>query len=90
MLYLYYSIDEVINKKEIISVLNKFQIEGKIKYNIEEDIIHIKDIDLDECEIYQILDIFDQNDVFPYLERDEEDEQDDSYNRFYDDFDNDY
>ena len=90
MLYLYYSIDEVINKKEIISVLNKFQIEGKIKYNIEEDIIHIKDIDLDECEIYQIVDIFDQNDVFPYLERDEEDEQDDSYNRFYDDFDNDY
>lgn len=91
MLYSYYSLDEVINKNEILSVLNKFQKEGKIKYNLEGDIIYIKDLDLDELEIEQIIEIFDINDVFPYLERsDDEDEEDDLFDSFYDDYDEEY
>lgn len=91
MLYSYYSLDEVINKNEVLSVLNKFQKEGKIKYNLEGDIIYIKDLDLDELEIEQIIEIFDINDVFPYLERsNDEDDEDDPFDSLYDDYDDEY
>jgi hypothetical protein len=89
MLYSYYSLDEVINKKEVLLALNKFQKEGKLKYNLEGDILNIVDLDLDELEIGQIIEIFEQNDIIPYLER-EIDEDNDPFDNFYDDFDDEY
>jgi hypothetical protein len=76
-LFNYYSLDESSNKKEIISILKDLKKEGKIDYELEVDIFKIEDIDLDDDELSELLDLFDDNDVFPYLERDEE--EDDSY-----------
>ena len=87
ILFNYYSLDEAVNKKEIISVLKGLKKEGKIDYELEVDIFRIEDIDLDDDELSELLDLFDENDVFPYLERDDEDYEDDSY---YDEEEGDY
>jgi hypothetical protein len=87
ILFNYYSLDEAVNKKEIISVLKGLKKEGKIDYELEVDIFRIEDIDLDDDELSELLDLFDENDIFPYLERDDEDYEDDSY---YDEEEGDY
>jgi hypothetical protein len=86
-LFQYYSIDECLDTKLVIKKLNELKREGRIDYKIEDqDLIKVKDIDLDEDEIQDLINMFDNNDVFPYLEKDEDDE-DDSY--LYDDMDDD-
>jgi hypothetical protein len=86
-LFQYYSIDECLDTKLVIKKLNELKKEGRIDYKIEDqDLIKVKDIDLDEDEIEDLIKLFDSNDVFPYLEKDEDDE-DDSY--LYDDMDDD-
>jgi hypothetical protein len=78
-LFDYYSLDEAVNRKEVISILKSLKKEGKINYELEMDIFKIEDIDLDESELSELLDLFSDNDVFPYLERDEFEDEDDYY-----------
>jgi len=77
-LYNYYSLDECVDRKKITSTLKKFVKEGKIDYNIDKakDLLHIEDLDLEEEDIDLLVDLFDKNDVFPYLDYDDEDEDD--------------
>ncbi len=82
-LFNYYSLDEVIDRKSVMSRLKSLKKEGKIEFQFEGEIINIKDIDLDEIETDELVKLFDSNDVFPYLER--EDDNDDEY---YDDYNN--
>jgi hypothetical protein len=79
-LFNYYSLDETTNRKEVISVLKSLKKEGRILYELESDIFKIEDIDLDEDELSELLDLFEENDVFPYLDReDDEADMDDYY-----------
>ncbi len=83
-LFNYYSLDEVIDRKSVMSKLKSLKKEGKIEYQLEGEIVNIEDIDLDETETEELIKLFDSNDVFPYLERDSESDDDD----YYDDYDN--
>lgn len=80
-LFKYYSLYEAYGKIDfIIERLEQLQDKGKIEFELENsDILIIRDLDLDDDEIEELVDFFDDNDVFPYLERDEDDEDDDSY-----------
>jgi hypothetical protein len=87
-LFQYYSIDECLDTKLVINKLNELKKEGRIDYKIEDqDLIKVKDIDLDEDEIQDLINMFDDNDVFPYLEKDDDDTGDDY---LYDDMDDNY
>jgi len=79
-LFNYYTLDEAINKKEVLSILKSLSKNGKISYELDVDIFKIEDIDLDEDELLELLDIFDENDIFPYLERDGDGDEDNYYN----------
>ena len=85
-LFNYYSLDECTDRKSVVKMLKNLKKEGKIDFNLEGDVFKIVDIDLEEDEVTEITEKFDQNDVFPYLEREDEDEDDFGY---YDD-DDDY
>lgn len=84
-LFNYYSLDECLDKKKLFEKLDKLRDEGKIEYEKESlDIFKIEDIDLDELEVEDLIETFDRYDVFPYLDKD-----DDDYNMNNDDY-NDY
>lgn len=74
-LFKYYSLDEAYtNRNDIIDKLNQLESLSKINFEIEDnDILFIEDLELDEFEIEELLNFFDKNDVFPYLERDDDD-----------------
>ena len=84
----YYTLDECINKDAVIEKLDDLLNDGKINYEIERDILNIQDIDLDEREIEEINELFEDMDVFPYLEREDEDDQD--FDNYYDEEGEDY
>ncbi len=89
-LFNYYSLDECTDKKGIVKKLKELKKEGKIEFDLDGDVFKIVDIDLEEEEVDELIESFDENDVFPYLEReDESDEEDDDMYYDYDD-DNDY
>lgn len=88
MLHNYYSLDEAIDKKGVIKRLKQLQKESKIEFDLDGEIFKIEDLDLEEVEIEELVELFDENDVFPYLDRDDEDDEDDLYG--YDDYDDDY
>lgn len=81
----YYSLDECIDRKLVISRLDDLKDEGKIEYSIDIDILEIEDIDLSESEVDELDDFLYDMDVIPYLEREDEDEDD--FDEFYGDFD---
>ena len=81
-LFTYYTLDEVIDRDIVVDTLKSLKRESKIEVSFEGDIFKIKDIDLEESEIEELLDLFDENDVFPYHERDDEE---DYFDDFYDD-----
>lgn len=83
-LFKYYSLDEVINRDLIIDRLESLKKECKIELNFEGDIFKIKDIDLEESEINELIELFEENDVFPYYDR-EDDDDDDIWDNYYDD-----
>jgi hypothetical protein len=80
----WYSLDECVDMKKITTTLKKFVKEGKIDYNIDKakDLLHIEDLDLEEEDIDLLVELFDKNDVFPYLDYEEDDDED-----RYDDYD---
>jgi hypothetical protein len=83
-LFKYYSLDECIDKKAVIKKMKSLQSDGKIEYDIDGEILHIHDIDLEEMDIEELNEMFDENDVFPYLEKDDDDDVE-----YYDDWDDD-
>lgn len=78
-LFNYYSIDECSNIDNLYEELDRYVDSGVLEYKLEErDIMKIVDIDLSEDEIEEIQKIFDSLDVFPYLDyEDGEYDQDD-------------
>jgi hypothetical protein len=86
-LYDYYNLDECVDRKKVINSLKKLKKEGKIDYSLDGEVLHLEDIDLEEGEIEYLSELFDENDVFPDADR--EDEDDDYYDD-YGDYDDDY
>lgn len=81
----WYNLDECIDRKLVTTNLKELKDEGKIEFSIDRDILKIEDIDLDEAEIEDLLDLFDENDVFEELEY--LDEDDDEWSNDNDDYD---
>lgn len=65
-LFNFYSLDECLNLKLIKKKLSELEDEGKIEFSIDGDVLKIKDLDLDQAEIDDLIDLFDSNDIFPY------------------------
>jgi hypothetical protein len=86
-LYDYYNLDECVDRKKVIATLKKFKKEGKIDYSLDGEELRIEDLDLDDSEIEYLSELFDENDVFPDTEKDDDD---DDYYSDYDDYDDDY
>ena len=82
-LFNYYSMDECTDRKKVINKLKSLEGDGKVEYSLDQvtDIFKITDLDLEDEDIEDLIKIFDQNDVFPYLDYNEDDEEngDDSY-----------
>jgi len=91
MLERWYSLDECTNKKLVVKKLKDLESQGKIEYSIEKstDIFKIEDLDLEDSDIDELLDLFEKNDVFPYLDKNEDDEEDD-YGYYGEDEEDDY
>lgn len=87
-LYSYYSLDEAVDRKSVMKRLRQLEKEGKIDFQLDGDVFKLEDLDLEEIEIEELIQLFDDNDVFPYLDR--EDDGDDDYYDDYDDYDDDY
>ena len=77
-LFKYYSLDECIDRKGVKKNLKQLEDEGKIDFKIDGEILRIEDLDLDEDELSELLDLFDNNDIFPYPDY-EEGVDDDEY-----------
>lgn len=83
----WWSLDECTNKKKVKKKLDELSDDGKIEYSIDGDILKIEDIDLSDEDIDDISNLLDSNDVFPYLDKDD----DDFYDGYgYDDEENDW
>lgn len=88
-LYNYYSLDECVDRKKVTTALKKYVKEGKIEYDLDKstDVFQLDDLDLEEEDIDFLVNLFDENDVFPYLDKDDDQDDDDDYgyNDYYDD-----
>jgi hypothetical protein len=86
-LFNYYSMDECVDIKKVTTTLKKYVKEGKIAYNLDKntDVFHLQDLDLEEEDIELLIELFDKNDVFPYLDRDDEDDDFSDFDEDYDD-----
>jgi hypothetical protein len=78
-LYTYYSIDECKDTKRIKKELNVFDKQGKLEYEIDRinGILKIDDIDLEDNDIEYLLDLFEQCEVYPNLDIDDDEDGDD-------------
>ena len=78
-LHNYYTLDECTNKKSILRKLKEFEKEGKIEFEVEKstDVVTIEDLDLEDDDIEYLVDLFEKNDVYPYLDKDDDDDYDD-------------
>ena len=87
-LFNYYSIDECKDRKKLFEKLDRLRDDGKIEYEMDgRDLFKIDDLDLEESDIEDLNEFFDNQDIFPYLEYDDE-EDSDEYG--YDDEEDDY
>ena len=57
--------------------------EDKIEYSLDQEILKIKDLYLEENEVITLCELFEKNDVFPYMDKEDEDD----FYGGYDDFD---
>lgn len=76
-LFEYYNLDECIDRKGVLAKLKSLKNEGKIEYDLNGDMLKLEDIDLDETEVEQLIDLFEENDIFEDLEYGEEDDDED-------------
>ena len=75
-LYTYYSIDECKDTKRIKKELNVFDREGKIEYEIDRitSVLKIEDIDLEDADIEYLVELFEDLEVYPNMDMEEDDE----------------
>jgi hypothetical protein len=87
----WYSLDECTNRKLVLKQLKDLQKEGKINFDLDKstDVFDIEDLDLEDSDIEGLIELFDEHDVFPYLDKDEDGEDDEDYG-YYDDESDDY
>lgn len=78
-IFRFYSLEETKDKDLVFEKLENLEDAGKISFIIEQenDIIDIEDLDLDLPETKSLIKFFEDKDVFPYLDR--EDDSDDGY-----------
>ena len=87
----YYSLDECIDRDTVLERLIKLKNDGKIIYSVDMDILKLEDIDLEEKDIKNLEKVFDDNDVYPYLDLNgEEGDEGDGFDNFDDDDYDDY
>lgn len=85
-LFNYYNVDECKDRKKVFEKLDQLRDDGKIEYEMDgRDIFKIDDLDLEEIDIEELNDMFDSEDVFPYLDNEEEDEGEDYGDEDYND-----
>lgn len=88
-LHTYYSLEETSDRKTVLKRLKDLQSESRIIFELDGEVFKIKDLDLEEEEISELIELFDQNDVIAYYDREGEDDEDDvPYED--DDFDDEY
>jgi hypothetical protein len=80
-LFNFYNLDECVNKKKVLKKLNQLLDEGKIDFSVDGEILKLEDLDLSESEVEDVAELLDSNDVFPYLDKEDDDD-------FYDGYDN--
>ena len=92
MLNKFYSLDECKDHDKVLNYLETLQTDVKIYFSyIDKDIFRIKDTGLLPKELNHLLAFFDDNDVLPYLDfPDDEDEYSDEDDNNTDDYDDDY
>ncbi len=87
-LFTRYSYDECTNEEKLFEKLDELLNEGKIEYNAENQYtFKIKDLELSDSEIEELCDLFDEVEVFPYIESSDDEDFDDFDD--YSDFDDD-
>jgi hypothetical protein len=85
-LFTRYSYDECTNEEKLFEKLDELLNEGKVEYNTENQYtFKIKDLELSDDEIQELCDLFEEVEVFPYMEEDSTDDDYDDYNDFDDD-----
>ena len=82
----FYSLYDTHDNNVVVKKLGKMKNECKIDFEYEEfdELIRIRDLDLEEHEVDNLLKYFEKHNVVPYLERDGDDEDGEIY------FDEDY
>lgn len=88
-LHTYYSLEETSDRKTVLKRLKDLQSESRIIFELDGEVFKIKDLDLEEEEISELIELFDQNDVIAYYDREGEDDEDDEPYED-DDFDDEY
>lgn len=88
-LHTYYSLEETSDRKTVLKRLKDLQSESRIIFELDGEVFKIKDLDLEEEEISELIELFDQNDVIAYYDREGEDDEDDGPYED-DDFDDEY
>jgi hypothetical protein len=84
-LFTRYSFDECTNEEKLFEKLDALLQDGKIEYNAEDQYtFKIKDIELTDSEIQEICDLFDELEVFPYMESDDDIDDFDDFDDFED------
>ena len=71
-LFTFYSMDECLDRDSVISELKNLKTDGKIEFSIDDDILKIKDIDLDDSEIKYLVKMLYENDIFNYPDYDDD------------------
>lgn len=76
-LHTYYSLEETSDRKTVLNRLKDLQSDSRILFELDGEVFKIKDLDLEEDEISELIELFDQNDVIAYYDRDSEDDEND-------------
>lgn len=86
-LFNYYNVDECKDRDKVFKKLDQLRDDGKIEYEMDgRDIFKIEDLDLEESDIDDLNDLFDSEDVFPYLDNEEEDEDSEDWDEYDDNY----
>jgi hypothetical protein len=84
-LFNFYSFDECSDEDQLFAKLDSLRDESKIEYTEQDNyIFKIKDLELSDDEISDLITSLDELNVYPYLGC--EDDEDDEYSDFDDDF----
>jgi hypothetical protein len=78
-LYNYYSIDECNDTKRLKKELNIYDHQGKIEYDFDRvnSLLKIEDLDLDDNDIEYLIELFEDLEVYPNTDMDDEDDDND-------------